>query len=197
MGPRSGPGSEGSKGSKGSEDGGIAIGHACGVKVDGPKGPKVLKVLRFDSGFAAEGGGIAQGAMSIYAATGGRLAVLAPLWWLAPPPLPRCEACHWILSRLSTPYESSSLATPLKQGHYGCWRVRHMILEDSVEKLIFHPLNRGWPPKAAIHNPRPKGPSNLSPLGAFAPSILRTFYPYIHLRTGIQSILQSNSFLVL
>ena len=56
MGPQSGPGSEGSKG------GGIAIGHACGVKVDGPKGPKVLKVLRFDSGFAAEGGGIAQGA---------------------------------------------------------------------------------------------------------------------------------------
>ncbi len=21
----------------------------------------------------------------------------APLWWLTPPPLPRCEACHWIL----------------------------------------------------------------------------------------------------
>ena len=20
-----------------------------------------------------------------------------PLWWLTPPPLPRCEACHWIL----------------------------------------------------------------------------------------------------
>ena len=56
------------------------------MKVDGPKGPKVLKVLRFDSGVAAEGGGIAQGAMSIYAATGGRLAVLAPLWWLAPQP---------------------------------------------------------------------------------------------------------------
>ena len=27
---------------------GIAIGHACGVRVDGPKGPKVLRVLKFD-----------------------------------------------------------------------------------------------------------------------------------------------------
>ena len=36
----------------------------------------------------------------------------APLWWLAPPPFPRWEACHWILSRPRAPYESSSLATP-------------------------------------------------------------------------------------
>ena len=35
-----------------------------------------------------------------------------PLWWLAPPPLPRWEACHWILSRPRAPCESSSLATP-------------------------------------------------------------------------------------
>ena len=27
----------------------------------------------------------------------------SPLWWLAPPPLPRWEACHWILSRLRLP----------------------------------------------------------------------------------------------
>ena len=37
----------------------------------------------------------------------------APLWWLAPPPLPLWEACHWILSRPRAPYEPSSLATPL------------------------------------------------------------------------------------
>ena len=37
-----------------------------------------------------------------------------PLWWLTPPPLPRCEACHWILSRPRAPYESSSLATPIQ-----------------------------------------------------------------------------------
>ena len=39
-----------------------------------------------------------------------------PLWWLAPPPLPRWEACHWILSRPRAPYESSSLATQLRWG---------------------------------------------------------------------------------
>ena len=43
----------------------------------------------------------------------------APLWWLAPPPLPRWEACHWILSRPRAPYESSSLATPLRGGTMG------------------------------------------------------------------------------
>ena len=26
-----------------------------------------------------------------------------PLWWLAPPPLPRCEACHWIFGSLRSP----------------------------------------------------------------------------------------------
>ena len=44
---------------------------------------------------------------------------LPPLWWLAPPPLPRWEACHWILSRPRAPYESSSLATPLRGGTMG------------------------------------------------------------------------------
>jgi hypothetical protein len=40
--PQAAPGSEGAKG-----------------KVDGPFGPRVLKILRFDSGKAAEGCGIA------------------------------------------------------------------------------------------------------------------------------------------
>ena len=35
-----------------------------GGRVDGPGGPKVLRVLKFDSGFAAEGCGIALRAMS-------------------------------------------------------------------------------------------------------------------------------------
>ena len=26
-----------------------------------------------------------------------------PLWWLAPPPLPRWEACHWIFGSLRSP----------------------------------------------------------------------------------------------
>ena len=40
------------------EDCGIAFGHALtGVRVDGPKRPKVLRVLRFDSHFVAEGCG--------------------------------------------------------------------------------------------------------------------------------------------
>ena len=30
-----------------------------------------------------------------------------PLWWLAPPPLPRWEACHWILSRPRAPYSTA------------------------------------------------------------------------------------------
>ncbi len=33
--------------------------------------------------------------------------------------LSRWEACHWILSRLSAPYESSSLATPYSGGTMG------------------------------------------------------------------------------
>ena len=42
-------------------------GHAFGVRVDGPAGPKVLRVQRFDSGFATEGCG------------GGSAAVFSPL----------------------------------------------------------------------------------------------------------------------
>ena len=119
MGPRSGPGSEGSKGSKGSEDGGIAIGHACGVKVDGPKGPKVLKVLRFDSGFAAEGGGIAQGAMSIYAAYRRQKPLQPRLRRDGNAPLSPPMAVLLLKGSMSldsqsptAPYESSSFATP-------------------------------------------------------------------------------------
>ena len=61
----------------------------------------------------SKGGGIALRAMSFIA----RLAGTGLHW--RPPPLhhfvvslpPRREACHWILSRLQVPYESSSLAT--------------------------------------------------------------------------------------
>ena len=37
----------------------MQIGHACGVRVDGPGRPKVLKVLRFDGPFGPKGCGIA------------------------------------------------------------------------------------------------------------------------------------------
>ena len=74
---------------------GIAIGHACGVRVDGPGGPKVLRVLRFD-------GPLARGLWR--AAFGGSSPLVA-----APPPSPRCEACHTILRSLPLPYESGSL----------------------------------------------------------------------------------------
>ena len=76
------------------------------LKFDGAIAPRVLK---FDSGFAAEG-------------CGGRLLIdrrrpliikpLQPPWWaMEIPPLvagattfpPRWEACHWILSRLRLP----------------------------------------------------------------------------------------------
>ena len=40
---------------------GIAHEHACGVRVDGPNRPKVLRVLKFDSHCVAEGCGIAAG----------------------------------------------------------------------------------------------------------------------------------------
>jgi len=39
----------------------MQIGHACGVRVDGPGGPKVLRVLRFDGPFGPKGGGISIG----------------------------------------------------------------------------------------------------------------------------------------
>jgi hypothetical protein len=41
-----------------------AFGHAFGVRVDGPGGPKVLRVLRVDGACGAEGCGIALRAMS-------------------------------------------------------------------------------------------------------------------------------------
>ena len=54
-----------------------------------------------------------------------------PLWWLTPPPSPRCEACHWILSRPRAPYESSSLATPASL--VGLW-VLSIVLHDTKGK---------------------------------------------------------------
>ena len=37
------------------------------------------------------------------------------------------------------PYKSSSLATPLKRGHYGCSALCHMTLWGSIEKPILPP----------------------------------------------------------
>ena len=43
--------------------------------------------------------------------------------------LARWEACHWILSRLTAPYESSSLATPGEAGGtMGTGQCNHMAL---------------------------------------------------------------------
>ena len=115
-----------------------------------------------------------------------------PLWWLAPPPLPKgkhvtgfsgrraplhplLSPTHWILRSLPLPYESSSLVQlqflchPAKAGHYGCWALCHMILLIGKKVLL--------PPRAAIHNPqRPKAaikPEN--PPARKGRSILRTF----------------------
>ena len=61
-------------------------GHACGVRVDGPGGPKVLKVLKFDSGFAAEGCGIAIGhACGVRVQRVQKVQRVQRVWWrLAP-----------------------------------------------------------------------------------------------------------------
>ena len=52
------------------------------------------------------------------------------------------KASHTILRSLALPYESCSLATPLKRGHYGCWAMCHMSLQESGERLIL-PLFKG------------------------------------------------------
>ena len=101
-----------------------------GPFMDTPFGPRVLKGLKFDTAFGREGCGgrpSKRRGASLYKTftTGLRPwekrkpynrpsgeGNAPPLWWLAPPPLPRWEACHWIFSRPRAPYESSSLATP-------------------------------------------------------------------------------------
>ena len=69
----------------------------------------------------------------------------SPLWWLAPPPLPRWEACHTILMSLALPYESCSLATPAPLG--ALWAL------DSVSQSY----NKKTAPKGAA--PQPSEPA--------------------------------------
>ena len=59
----------------------------------------------------------------------------SPLWCLTAPPSPRCEACHTILRSLTLPYESCSLATPLKRWDYGCCAMWHMSLQVNIGEI--------------------------------------------------------------
>jgi hypothetical protein len=101
-----------------------------------------------------------------------------PLWWLAPPPLPRWEACHWILSRPRAPYESSSLATPLRGGTMGTGQgCQPVFLTRRRPGLPVSPRPAGrfygfikTGAEGAHHNPRAKGPSNLRTLRTFGPA---------------------------
>ena len=80
------------------------------LKMDGAFAPKGLK---FDTAYGCEGCGGALRAQ--YKCC---LRQRAPFGgWRHH--LSRWEACHWILSRLSAPYESSSLATPYSGGTMG------------------------------------------------------------------------------
>ena len=79
----------------------------------------------------------------------------SPLWCLTAPPSPRCEACHTILRSLTLPYESCSLATPLKRWDYGCCAMCHMSLQVSVGKSA--PPGKTLPQAAeGVHFPRAK-----------------------------------------
>jgi hypothetical protein len=79
----------------------------------------------------------------LYAAFGS-----GPSCWLAPPPSPLWEACHWILSRPRAPCESSSLATPLKRWNCGYWAVASIWVYGSRgEKTIQPGFARGNAPK--------------------------------------------------
>ena len=94
------------------------------------------RVLRFDTAFGREGCGrrlkIIEGAsLDKPFTTGLRPWEKLPPLVASPPPLPRWEACHWILSRLTAPYESSSLATPASL--VGLW-VLSSVLHDTTEK---------------------------------------------------------------
>ncbi len=104
-----------------------------------------------------------------------------PLWWLAPPPLPRWEACHWILSRLTTPY-STAITDSLDSQVAGVTPVPLPPLFEGgtmglyeicvcVTSATWRKARAPFPRKGAIncgasrhHNPRAKGPSNLRPL---------------------------------
>ena len=70
----------------------------------------------------------------LYAAFGS-----GPSCWLAPPPSPLWEACHWILSRPRAPCESSSLATPLKRWNCGYWAVASIWVYGSRGEKTIQP----------------------------------------------------------
>ena len=87
-----------------------------------------------------------------------------------PVPLPPEEACHWILSRPRAPYESSSLATPLKRWDYGRWAVVFICAWNSSEGK---PYNRAAPvgnaPLLVLRTTSPKGKHVTGFSGRFAP----------------------------
>ena len=75
--------------------------------------------------------------------------------------LARWEACHWILSRLSAPYESSSLATPYSGGTMGAGQWRQFEFMAAVERK---PYNRASPGGKQAN--RPDGRWKCTPIPA-------------------------------
>ena len=74
-----------------------------------------------------------------------------PLWCLTAPPS-RWEACHWILSRLSSPYESSSLAIPLTWAQW----ILSNVPQDSTGK---------WHADFPLRGKSPQGKRGAFPTG--------------------------------
>ena len=107
----------------------------------------------------------------------------------APPPSPRCEACHTILRSLTLPYESCSLATPLNGGTIkliaagrclnphakGLSNLRPFsaTLLHNLPAPAGHNLRRSRAPFPFIFSARRAPPSPLNPLhpGGFAAPI--------------------------
>ena len=111
-------------------------------------------------GFRPQSGLVQRGAF--YAAFGS-----GPSWWLAPPPSPLWEACHWILSRPRAPCESSSLATPLKRWNCGYWAVASIWVYGSREEKTIQP---GFARENKQTGLRPR---KCTPFGANAPPFPR------------------------
>ena len=80
------------------------------------------------------------------------------------------KACHWILARPRAPYESSSLATPLKRWDYGRWALVFICAWNSSEGK---PYNRAAPvgnaPLLVLRTTSPKGKHVTGFSGRFAP----------------------------
>ena len=98
----------------------------------------------------------------LYAAFGS-----GPSCWLAPPPSPLWEACHWILSRPRAPCESSSLATPLKRWNCGYWAVASIWVYGSRGEKTIQP---GFARENKQTGLRPR---KCTPFGANAPPFPR------------------------